>query len=109
MRKWGAYLAVFSMLLIPAIANAEDAAVKAQIEAASEAMNQAFQRQDWDYVKANITQDHLSVFPAWGKPKSFSENLKVLGRSHHEADDPVRAHDHAAWPRRRHAYEHCEA
>ena len=78
MLKWGALLAIAGLLLAPTMTSADDAAVKAQIEAASDGMNQAFQRKDWDYVKANITQDHLSVFPAWGKPTTFAEDLKLL-------------------------------
>jgi len=79
MQKWGALLALVGILLIPAIANADDAATIDEIEAASDGLNQAFQRQDEAYIKENTTDDHMAMFALWSGPKSIAENLELLG------------------------------
>jgi len=79
MQKWGALLALVGMLLIPAIANADDAATIDEIEAASDGLNQAFQRQDEAYIKENTTDDHMAMFALWSGPKPIAENLELLG------------------------------
>ena len=79
MLHWRALLVLAAGLMLAlAPAKADDSAAVAQVEAAADDLNAAFQRQDWNYVKAHITADHLSVFPAWGAPKSFAANLDLL-------------------------------
>lgn len=79
MHRQRALLVLIACLLLAlAPARADDAAGIAEVEAAADGLNAAFQRQDWDYIKSNITGDHLSVFPAWGAPKTFSENLDLI-------------------------------
>ena len=64
MQKLGALLVLIAALtLAPTLARADDAAIVAEVEAASDALNQAFQRQDWAYIEKHITADHISVFP----------------------------------------------
>ena len=79
MQKLGALLVLIAALtLAPTLAKADDAAIVAEVEAASDALNQAFQRQDWTYIEKHITADHISVFPPWGEPKSFAQERDLI-------------------------------
>ena len=79
MQKCSALLVLIAVFTLgPAISRADDAAIIAEVQVATDALNQAFQRQDLAYIKENLAAGHISVFPVWGDPKSFAEELNLI-------------------------------
>src|SRR5262245_61313910 len=71
-------LSVFMIVLIAGIANAGEPATVAAINAASAALDDAFERQSAEDIKRMLTADHIAVTPYYETPQTVTQQLATL-------------------------------
>lgn len=86
MRKILAALSLLILFGLAACAQDEGAEIEA-IDNAVGALDEAFEAQDAEKVKALMTSDHLSVTPYYGAPQSVDEVLASLDDLKYEQTD----------------------
>jgi len=74
-------LAALSFLILAAVAGCNQPNDTASIEAVDNAvaeLDEAYQTQDVDTIKAHVTTDHMAVTPYYGAPYSVAEQIGSL-------------------------------